>query len=58
MPVDANQSKVDARFKNGILNIIIPRSKTRASRANQIKDRGLNKLGRNNAEFWFIYKAH
>ncbi|WP_020585610.1 Hsp20/alpha crystallin family protein [Desulfobacter curvatus] len=37
LPADADESRVDARFKNGILKITIPRLKTPTSRVNQIE---------------------
>jgi HSP20 family protein len=36
MPGDADESKVDATFKDGMLNVIIGKSKTKASKATEI----------------------
>ena len=36
MPDDADESKVDASFKDGMLNVVIARSKTKPSKAKQI----------------------
>jgi HSP20 family molecular chaperone IbpA len=36
MPDDADESKVDAKFKNGVLNITILKSKAKASAAKEI----------------------
>ena len=36
MPDDADQSRVDATFKDGVLNVVIGRSKTKAIKATEI----------------------
>ena len=36
MPEDGDESKVDATFKDGILNIVIAKSKTKTSKAKEI----------------------
>lgn len=37
LPMDADQSRIKAKFKNGILKICIPRSKPSKRRTNQIE---------------------
>ncbi len=36
MPPDADESKVDAKFQDGILNIVIPKSKSKQTQAREI----------------------
>lgn len=37
MPDDADESKVDATFKDGMLNVVIPKSNGKVSKAKQIE---------------------